>query len=339
MNGIADLCRLLAVPAFAWIAWRDVATRRVADRTWLPLLGLAGVALSWDLFVLGAGIDRLFLVRVALSVGLVVPLSYVFWRLGGFGGADAKAFMILALLFPVYPAYEILGTTLPRVETALGVFSLTIVTDTVLVGIFYPLTLGVRNALRGEFSLRSFVGRPIEWDEATTEYGRLLGVGPGRGGLDLDALRMYLRWRGLTLREVRARATEYRDPESLPTKRNSPSDGAIAEGTRADGGVVRNDRKRLTEPGEATETESDRSFDRDGYEDPWGATAFLNDIDSTAYGTTPEDLRAGLDALATKETVWITPGIPFLVPLFFGLCIALLYGDLLFGGLRALGLL
>lgn len=339
MNGIADLCRLLAVPVFGWVAWRDVATRRVADRTWLPLLGLAGVALAWDLFVLGAGADRLFLVRVALSVGLVVPLSYVFWRLGGFGGADAKAFMILALLFPVYPAYELLDTTLPRVETALGVFSLTIVTDTVLVGLFYPLTLGVRNALRGELSLRAFVGRQIESEEATTEYGRLLGVGSGRGGLDLDALRMYLRWRGLTLREVREEATKYRDPESLPTERNPPGDGAITEGTRTDGGLVRNDRERVTESGETTETGSDRAPARERYEDPWGAAAFLADIDSTAYGTTPEDLCDGLDTLTTEETVWITPGIPFLVPLFFGLCIALTYGDLLFGGLGALGLL
>jgi preflagellin peptidase FlaK len=63
----------------------------------------------------------------------------------------------------------------------------------------------------------------------------------------------------------------------------------------------------------------------------------LEDIDSTAYGTSPGDLQKGLDALTTQERVWITPGIPFLVPLFFGLCIALVYGDLLLGGLRALG--
>jgi preflagellin peptidase FlaK len=65
----------------------------------------------------------------------------------------------------------------------------------------------------------------------------------------------------------------------------------------------------------------------------------LEDIDSTAYGTSPGDLREGLDALTIDERVWITPGIPFLVPLFFGLCLALVYGDLLFGGLRVLGVL
>ena len=57
------------------------------------------------------------------------------------------------------------------------------------------------------------------------------------------------------------------------------------------------------------------------------------------YGTSPGDLREGLDVLTTEERVWITPGIPFLVPLFLGLCLALVYGDLLFGGLRLLGVL
>lgn len=341
MNSIADLCRLLAVPAFAWVAWRDVATRRVADRTWIPLLVLALAALGLDLLALDAGIDRrFFLVRVGLSVGLVVPLSYIFWRLGGFGGADAKAFMILALLFPVYPAYEFLGLALPRVETNIGVFSLTIVTDTVLIGVFYPLALAVRNALDGEYTLRAFVARPIRWEEAATEYGRLLDVGPGRGGLDLDALRMYLRWRGRTLGELRADRPTHRDPGSLPERRNPPGDGAIEGGTRADGGVLTDDRERATETSDAiVEPGSNPRTVPETHEDPWGAAAFLSDIDSTAYGTDPDDLREGLDVLTSEDTVWITPGIPFLVPLFFGLCIALVYGDLLFGGLRALGLL
>ena len=353
MNTIADLFRLLAVPAFAWVAWRDVATRRVADRTWIPLLILALVALAWDIAALDPGATRrLFALRVGLSVCLLVPLSYVFWRLGGFGGADAKAFMILAVLFPVYPAYDLFGVVLPRVETDVGIFSLTIVTDTVLVGVLYPVTLAARNALDGELSPRAPIGRRVTCEEATTEYGRLLGVGSGRGGLDLDALRMYLRWRGLTLAEVRAEPARYRDPESLPAERNPPGDGAIAAstrlegGTRADGGMAESERERIADrETEAGERDRDADADAGGrprraeYADSWGAAAFLADIDSTAYGTSPEDLRAGLDALTSEATVWITPGIPFLVPLFFGLCLALVYGDLLFAGLRALGLL
>jgi preflagellin peptidase FlaK len=42
--------------------------------------------------------------------------------------------------------------------------------------------------------------------------------------------------------------------------------------------------------------------------------------------------------VATRDAVWYSPGIPFIVPVFLGLIVALLYGDLLFGLLSALGL-
>jgi preflagellin peptidase FlaK len=85
--------------------------------------------------------------------------------------------------------------------------------------------------------------------------------------------------------------------------------------------------------------ESETDSDGDPADDPWGADAFLADIDGDAYGTSPERLRTGLDRLVTEDELWITPGIPFLVPVFFGLVAAFLYGDLLIGALRALGVL
>jgi len=42
--------------------------------------------------------------------------------------------------------------------------------------------------------------------------------------------------------------------------------------------------------------------------------------------------------LAAEDPVWISPGIPFLVPLFFGLLVSLTVGDVLFVVLQTLGL-
>lgn len=42
--------------------------------------------------------------------------------------------------------------------------------------------------------------------------------------------------------------------------------------------------------------------------------------------------------MTAREAVWISPGIPFIVPMFVGLVVALIYGDILFGVLRALGI-
>ena len=323
---IPDLLRLLAVPVFVWAAWRDVETRRVPGRTWPPLVALAAVALVWDAAVAwdGAAFERrLFLIRVAVSLGFVVPLSYFFWRLGGFGGADAKAFMVVAVLFPTYPIYGFAGTFLPLRQTVLGVLSLTILTNTVIVAAAYPAALFVRNLLAGRASLAMFVGIPVRREAILRTHGRLLETPDGlsRGGLDLDALRMYLRWRGATLDDLRRDPERHRDPASLPAETNAPTDGQVL----ADGGTVTDD---------ASLGDPDARADVD---DPWGARAFLDDIDHGAYGTTPVALREGLDVLVAEDEVWVSPGIPFLVPLVVGLVLALLYGDLLFGLLSALG--
>jgi preflagellin peptidase FlaK len=333
LASVPDLLRLLAVPFFGYVAWRDVKTRRVSNRTWYPLAGLAVVLLAWETVATFTGTltsfeQRLFAIRVAVSLGLVAPLAYLFWRLGGFGGADAKAFIILAVLFPTYPHYALweIGLpvgTLPLVETTLGVFSLTVLSNTVVVGLAYPLLLAGRNALQGQFSPVMFVGRPIPATAAVEEYGSILTLSDGGlladlspaglrayfawRGLDLDALRMYLRWRDTSLDALRAEPDRHRDPASLPAVSSPPGDGAIA----TDGG------RELARTTAATA-------------DPWGAEAFLADIEGSAYGTDPETLRAGLETLVSEEVVWISPGIPFLVPLFGGLVVAVTYGDVLF---------
>jgi len=76
----------------------------------------------------------------------------------------------------------------------------------------------------------------------------------------------------------------------------------------------------------------------DQIDDPWGAERFLDDIDHSAYGTSPQQLRDGLDVLVEQDEVWISPGIPFLVPMFAGLVVSLTYGDVLFSLLQAVGL-
>ncbi|MXR21145.1 A24 family peptidase [Halobacterium bonnevillei] len=305
---IPDLARLLVVPALGWAAYRDVQTRRVTNELWGPLVLLGAVLVFWDgLTALGRpGAFQPFAVRVAFSLLFVVPLAYAFWYFGGFGGADARAFMTLAVVFPTYPSYELLGYSLPVVETYLGVFSLTILTNTVLLGLAYPLVLGARNAAAGEFSVVMFVGRRVPISELTETHGSLLETPSGftRDGLDLDALRMYLRYRDLELADLRV-DPELRDPGTLPDDPDEPTDGAV-----------------LT----------------DGSGDPWGAAAFLEDIDRSAYGTTPAELREGLDVIVDNEEVWVTPGVPFIVPLFVGLLVALTGGDVLFWLMDALGL-
>lgn len=429
-----DLLRLLAIPFFAYIAWIDIRTRRVPNRLWFPIGALAIVLLVWDLYRVSTGDltptgRQQFYTRTMLSLVFVVSLGYLFWRIGGFGGADAKAFFVLAALFPTYPSYELLGLSLPMVETDIGVFSLTIITNTVLIGVLYPVWLTVRNAAAGERSARMWLAKRVEWDDLTGQYGTLVRTDPESSGLrarlgggarirgvDLDALRMYLRWRGLSIARLRQHPDYYRDPESLPDDPNEPGDGSIptdgwtterfefqagpppsgyepdagdaATSTTDDpdesggrpraetpAGGAQDDEFRVTdqaheggardgefrvadqapadedETGEsgtgaaatpsaeelAAEVRRERG-DASAERDTWGAAAFLEAVEGSAYGTSPEVLRESLDALAEEDELWVSPGMPFIVPTFLGLVVAFVFGDLLFAVLSALGI-
>ena len=373
---IPDLLRLVAVPVLAWAAWQDVEVRRVPNVTWYPLATLGVVLLVWEALSPHTPL-QLYLLRVGVSVGFLVPLTYLFWRLGGFGGADAKALMALALLFPTFPAYSLAALPVvsalpwavaPVVDTRLGVFSWTVLTNTVLLGALYPLALAVRNAVVGDFSTLMFVGRAVRVGDLPATHGRLFEDDEGftRSGLDVDALRMYLRWRGVTLDDLRTDPARYRDPATIG-ETHDPTDGAVGREATTDGGVtdaepsdergpVDGGRGRETAVGTTPDPVADGdgneaipadaagfgdavdAAETDGMADPWGAAAFLDEIEGTAYGTTPEKLRGGLNVVTERDEVWISPGIPFLVPMFAGLAVGLTYGDLLFGLLAAVGL-
>jgi len=357
-----NLARLVAVPVFAWATWRDIKTRRVPNETWLPLLVIGIVTLLWDAYAaynLGGYDWQQFALPAAISIGFVIPLAYGFWLIGGFGGADVKALIVLALLFPTFPTYIVELSAIPTMPvqvTATRSFAFTILTNTVILGIAYPAVLGAVNAVRGHTSLAMFVGKPVHWSAIPELHGRLLETKAGltRNGLDLDALRMYLRWRGTTLPEIRDRPEELRDPASLPASPNPPTDGNVGEDLNVvtDGGADTDVAADSTDPDPDADADSDpdrvemqttedpatdTSSDVDEHDDPWGAEAFFDDVEH-AYGMSPEQLRDGLDLLAEREVVWISPGIPFIVPMFGGLLVGLVYGDILFGLLGSLGL-
>ncbi|QLH80742.1 A24 family peptidase [Halosimplex pelagicum] len=352
-----DLLRLVAVPVFGWAAYRDVRTRRVPNATWLPLALLGVALLVWDIERIATGelpfwveSRELFYLRVALSLGMVGSIGYLFYYFGGFGGADAKALIVLAVLFPTFPIYVLPTEALPLTRTTVGVFSLTVLSNTVLVGAAYPVAVTLRNALTGHLAPIMFIGKPIRAADATDEYGSLLQTPDGftRRGLDLDALRMYLRWRGTTLAAVRDDPDHHRDPASLPDDPDPPGDGSIPESGDlaggADGEVATDGGERAgaddaagDDAGAETDAETVDRTDAEAadganadYDDPWGAQAFLDDIEGSAYGTTAEGLRDGLDVLADEDVVWISPGMPFIVPMFVALVISLVYGDLFF---------
>jgi preflagellin peptidase FlaK len=331
---VPDLLRLAVVPALGWAAWQDHRTRRVPSRLWWPLIGLGLLLLVWEGWTAVRGpvpSGQLFLLRAGLSVGLLVPLALVFYRLDLVGGADAKAFVALAVLFPTYPVYELAGLALPAARPPLGVFSLTAITNGAILGLLYPVALAARNLVDGEWSPVAVRARRVPWTALPETHGRLAETPEGRTlrGLDLDALRMYLRWRRASLADVRERPAELRDPASIPDEPGEPTDGRLDPAERIDEAVTVDRPDPDADPFEFADDWE--------YVDPWAAEEFVGTV-GRVYGTTPAQLREGLELLSRADRVWVSPGLPYLVPVFVGFLVGLTYGDLLYTGLQAVGL-
>lgn len=246
---VADGLRVLALAGFGYSAMLDARERRVPVWVWPPLLALGVLALGVEA-VVGESTPA----RLGVALVVLVPLGFGGFAAGALGGADAKALIALAVVFPT----EALDALTLAVLLVVGIVAV----------------LGVTNVLAGRGGLAALFGFPVDADDVDDRHGALLDVDGRlpREGLDLDALRLYLEWREVSLAGLRASHDDLR------------------------GGILA---------------------------DQWRAYEFVEDVDGDAFGTTPETLREGLDRVATSDRVWITPGLPFLVPLFWGIVLAL----------------
>lgn len=360
-----DLLRLAVVPVFAWAAWRDIKTRRLPNWLWIALLAFGGGLLMIDAaqhFPFTTYQGGVWLFDVGKSFILIVPLGYLLWWSGGMGAADAKAIITLAVIFPVLPEYLIAGAVAPLITAPHGIFSLTIVSNAVVVAASVPLSMVVYNLSRGWTHIPSiFISRRVDIKSLPDRAGKLIETGTndadGNGeddetaaaSLDLDVLRMYLRWRGVSLSTLRKNPTVARQPDSIG-ETHPPSDGRVDIGddldwgdsdsgqlaNPTDGGTSSNDRRKPDTGGDRDHN-VDTDDGTDDYENPdggdlWGAAEFINSIDRTTYGVNHLELRDGLDMVTdpNRDQIAVRPGLPFVVPLFVGVVTALTYGDILF---------
>jgi preflagellin peptidase FlaK len=315
----ADTVRLSLLVLLGVAAYRDIQTRRVPNYVWFPFLTIGGVIFGYELVQRFSYFSSPWVASLPLGVVTIVSvIGYIGWRQGLYGGADAKAIISLAVLFPDAPSIYVDSMVFPLTHSLLNSFSITILTNAVVLSSIYPLLMLINNINSGNLSLPScLLARRHSVDEIENVHGTLYhsieeSLTPG---LDLDALRMYLRWRGSSLSTLVSSPSIHRDPDSI-RKTFPATDGRIDVSCAS------------AASSSAPEIDA---------RDSWGAAAFLNAV-GPAYGTTPMMLRTGLERLSSNDTVWVSPGIPFLVPLFMGTILALTAGNILIGLLSGFGL-
>ena len=149
MNQIFDGARtILCLSFLIYASWSDYKTREVSNKVWIILGPLTLALTTFQFFVF----DPELLITYVLSFAVTSALALAIFYAGGFGGADAKALMCIALALPVYPNYF-----LPQPPGLFSpLFPLTIFTNSVLLGalsVFYAFFRNLLWTARNSVSL------------------------------------------------------------------------------------------------------------------------------------------------------------------------------------------
>ena len=105
-----DLLRVATCAVFfGYACYLDVKTRRVPNKVWLAMLLAGSPYIAYDIYF--GGLTHLF--RLAVSVIFIYIVMYLLFRIGTFGGADAKALIVLSCIIPVYPVLNFSNISFP----------------------------------------------------------------------------------------------------------------------------------------------------------------------------------------------------------------------------------
>jgi preflagellin peptidase FlaK len=139
-----DATRIATALLFLFYAsWSDYKSREVRDATWI-LFAPIGFTLT---FVEVYFFEPSQLTLYGISFALTAAFSLIIFYSGGFGGADAKALMCLALVVPFYPANLLNPLFSGASPISQIVFPFTVFSNAVLLSAFSAVIMVVYNML------------------------------------------------------------------------------------------------------------------------------------------------------------------------------------------------
>lgn len=162
MQEILEAAKVSISLAFLlYASWSDYKTREVTNRVWIVYAPIA-IALSiTELLFYQSTRLALF----GLSIGITVAIAFVLFYSGGFGGADSKALMCIALALPFAPTAlftPILASGVSPLSQ--NIFPITILSNSVLVAAFSAVALLLYNLF-----WRLKTGKKLFEDKLTNE--------------------------------------------------------------------------------------------------------------------------------------------------------------------------
>ena len=151
-----DIYRVVsALLILAYAGYSDIRKRSVSNIVWLVMAGVSIAFAGYGAVVQGMS----FLTPLVFLVIITGAVSYIFFRSGLFGAADAKALICIAMLFPTQPGFIILSHHFPLFDVSVPVvfpFALTVLLNAAVLALAVPVSLFFLNL--HNLGLKEFMG-------------------------------------------------------------------------------------------------------------------------------------------------------------------------------------
>jgi len=112
-----------------------------------------------------------YFLRLAVSAGFIFLFVYALFRLGTFGGADAKSLIALSIILPVYPRFQIFGYSFPLNKPMIDLFAFGILGNAVTLTTVVPAGLFVLNLARKDVRIKELAFALIGYKCKISELG------------------------------------------------------------------------------------------------------------------------------------------------------------------------
>lgn len=293
-----------------YASYTDIKRRRVDNRVWIPPMIIAAGLIGYEAYTVGA--LETFAVTL-LSVSVIGGLAYVLFYFRVIYGADYKAFVVIALLLPTHPEFmnfpiydmsvESTSSDLVDVDNlgelffaanrhiALHTFGFTVLINSALCSVVYFFMNAYHNIRVGQFDIK----RPL---------------------------------RSTCAKQIPAEEiTDHHAQVIRETESNNPIRRGIEFLSNGLKGVSADFYR------DYLEWHRNRRFKSEEAE--------LSDIDEIEVGEfaeeseewvidDPKEDKELAEIILNKDEIWITPGIPFIVPMTLGVIFSIFLGNLWF---------
>jgi len=164
----------LAIPFLLYACKIDLEERRVPNKVWKYMLILFLPIVFIEYIVV-----KFNLIFAALQFLLIFSLSYLLYQSGMWGGADAKALIVLSASFPVFPEIS----ALPLLNKGFGILAFSTLSNSVIFSpavVIYVFLKNLKSGLKNGNPIYYFTGYQVDADKIPRFHNLLEFIDKGK---------------------------------------------------------------------------------------------------------------------------------------------------------------